>query len=125
MTDVPDPSRRPEESSHWDPVLVHARRELVVIVSSFAICCLWSVGTCYSLGFGTSGDALETVLGMPAWVFWGIVVPWLACDVFTLWFCFAFMADDPLGEKEEEEQAAETAAGGNSAELDDTGAPSA
>jgi hypothetical protein len=43
---------------------------------------------------------------MPSWVFWGVLVPWLVADLFALWFCFFFMADDPLRDAEEEGDAA-------------------
>jgi hypothetical protein len=54
---------------------------------------------------------------MPSWVFWGIMVPWAACALFTFWFAGFFMTDDDLGEDktpelEEDIRAAATAAGG-------------
>jgi fatty acid desaturase len=86
-----------------DPVLVHARREALVILAAFAVCLVWSVGWCYLAGYHEpAGSGLSTVLGMPSWVFWGVLVPWLAADVFALWFCFFFVAADPLGESEDE-----------------------
>ena len=81
----------------------HARREAVVILVAFAACLVWSVGCCYLLGYHDPAEGeLSTVLGIPSWVFWGVVVPWLAADVFGFWFCFCFAADDPLGESEDE-----------------------
>lgn len=86
-----------------DPVVVHSRREAIVILAAFAVCLVWSVGSCYLMGYhGPSGAELHMVLGMPSWVFWGVLIPWLGADVFGLWFCFVFMADDPLGEPEDE-----------------------
>ncbi len=98
-----------------DPVVVHARREAVAILLAFVVCLIWSISCCYLLGYpgpddlpsdGTAslaaGDAVAKVLGMPSWVFWGVLVPWIAADVFAVWFCFCFMADDPLGEAEDE-----------------------
>ena len=40
---------------------------------------------------------------MPSWVFWGVLLPWFVADLFALWFCFFFMADDPLQDAEHEE----------------------
>jgi hypothetical protein len=34
---------------------------------------------------------------MPAWVFWGVVLPWGVCLLFSVWFCFGYIADDDLG----------------------------
>jgi len=86
-----------------DPVVLHARREALVILGAFAVCLVWSVGWCYLAGYHEpTGAKLATALGMPSWVFWGVLVPWLAADLFAFWFCLRFMADDPLGESEDE-----------------------
>ena len=75
----------------------------MVILAAFAVCLVWSVTWCYLAGYRGPGEAgLATVLGMPSWVFWGVLVPWLGADLFACWFCFFFMADDPLGECEDE-----------------------
>ena len=39
------------------------------------------------------------MLGFPTWVFWGILVPWMACTAVSVWFAFAFMGDEDLGEE--------------------------
>ena len=86
-----------------DPLVSHAGREALLILLAFAVCLIWSVSCCYLLGYGASGGGpVATVLGIPSWVLWGVLVPWLAADVFALWFCFFFMADDPLSEAEDE-----------------------
>ena len=95
-----------------DPVVVHARREAVAILLAFGACLIWSVTWCYLAGYhGSAGADLSKVLGMPGWVFWGVIVPWLAADLFAVWFCFFFVADDPLGEPEEEADPSESPAG--------------
>ena len=85
-----------------DPVLVHARREAIVIglawVASTAYCC----GYCYLFGYARSGwtpglDDIHPVLGMPSWFVWGVIAPWAACALFTVGFAGFFMADDDLG----------------------------
>jgi hypothetical protein len=37
-------------------------------------------------------------LGIPDWVFYGLIVPWLVCIAITFWFCLFYFADDDLGE---------------------------
>jgi len=89
-----------------DPVFVHSRRETVVLLIGFAIFLVWSVGVSYRLGYGQPADEVPAmVLGMPRWVFWGVVVPWMAANVFTFWFCLFYMKDDPLGKAADEEPA--------------------
>ena len=74
-----------------------------MILAAFAVCLVWSVGWCRLTGYHEPvGAPVSTLLGMPHWVFWGVLVPWLAADAFALWFCFRFVADDPLGEPEDE-----------------------
>lgn len=89
-------------SHETDPVLKNARREGLVIgavwLASTAYCCVYS----YLHGYLRPGRALgvkdiQPVLGVPSWVFWGILVPWAACAVFTFWFAGFVMVDDDLG----------------------------
>jgi len=101
------PSQRGDRT---DPVLTHARREAIVILAAFLLFLIWSVSWCYLAGYrGPTEHPLPRVLGIPSWVFWGVLVPWLVADVFALWFCFFFMADDPLQEGEGEDEVAATA----------------
>lgn len=44
----------------------------------------------------TRSEAPSTVLGIPVWVFWGVVIPWIGANVVTCWFCFGLMQDDSL-----------------------------
>ncbi|HLN28937.1 MAG TPA: DUF997 family protein [Gemmataceae bacterium] len=83
-------------------LLRNARRESLVILSLFAACLIWSVTSAYVLGYGLPAAELSLILGMPSWVFWSVVLPWGLCLVFSVWFCFGFMADDDLGKDPEE-----------------------
>ncbi len=86
-----------------DPLVLHARRETLAILAAFIVCMVWSIGCCYSLGYlAPDGGPVTKVLGMPSWVFWGVAVPWVAADLWAVWFCFRFMVDDPLGEVQDE-----------------------
>ena len=82
-------------------LLRHARREGLVILSAWAVALLWSVGVSYLFGYGRDARAIDLVLGMPDWVFWGIAFPWGLCLLFSVWFCFVYMADDDLGQDRE------------------------
>jgi len=87
------------DSPEWDPVYLHAKRETGVIIGLFLLFFSYSITLCWFLGYpsGTEvGQTPKLILGMPAWVFWGIFVPWIVVDVVAYWFCFHFMVDDPL-----------------------------
>jgi hypothetical protein len=126
------PSARPiSSSSHWsplrseptvsrpteDPVLKNARREAIIIgVAWFAAmtyCCTY----CYFFGYIRPGFQpgpadVQPVLGMPSWVFWGIMVPWAVCSLFTIWFAGFVMTDDDLGKDHTAELEANIREGG-------------
>ena len=90
----------------YHPAVVHGRREAAFILVVWAAALLWVVPYCYFNGFVRDPEnfdpkQLETVLGIPDWVFWGIAVPWLAANLVTIVFCFGFMKDDDLGEANE------------------------
>lgn len=92
-------------------------REAIFVLVLWFICFLWSVGYSYVFGYSqhprVAGDisamlpdlsahdrtaeSLTTPfgLGVPDWAFWGLLVPWLACTVITLWVCLVWMKDDP------------------------------
>ena len=100
----------PKPAEVFDPVYLHARRELVVILLLFGLFCIWSVGVSYSSGYvaaGAEAGEISLTLGMPSWAFWGLLVPWICVDVVAVWFCFFFMKDDDLGETHEGEDLAE------------------
>ncbi len=101
-------------SSEYDPVFLHSRREAIIIFCVWLVGLFWAVPYCYLNGYGKDFDPqnFSTTWGIPTWLFWGILVPWIVADVFTAWFCFFYMKDDDLGETREEDdlqqQTAET-----------------
>jgi hypothetical protein len=96
-------SPKSTDARDYDPVFLHSRREAVIIFCVWLAALLWTVPYCYLNGFTQNFEfqQFETVLGIPHWVFWGVAMPWLAADAFTIWFCFFYMVDDDLGEEGE------------------------
>ncbi len=95
-----EPNDVPENES-FDPVYLHTRRETFFIVAAWICLCVWVVGVSLLTGYNVDPDTMKLVAGMPAWVFWGVALPWLASNIFIVWFCLKFMADDPLGEDDD------------------------
>jgi hypothetical protein len=83
-------------------LLRNARREGLLIMAVWLTALIWSVSIGYLAGPQSTGE-MSLVLGMPAWVFWGVVLPWGICLLFSVWFCFAYIADDDLGRDPEPE----------------------
>ena len=98
-------SKSPDASKYeYDPVFLNSLKELKYILCVFTICIVWTLLTCFVLGYRSSDDASEVsvVFGMPSWVFWGIFCPWVAADLMTTYFCLRVMKDDDLGQAEDE-----------------------
>lgn len=95
MTDISArPSDRPD-----DPVYLHTRREALVILALWAAALAWVVPYCYYFGYYNVDDLdspLKTVMGIPDWVFWGVLVPWIVCTLATIVLCVWFIQDDDL-----------------------------
>ena len=92
MTSENDPHPR------TDPLVHSARREALLVVSVWLMALVYSITTCYRLGYDRPIEELQLVLGFPEWVFWGIVVPWVICTVFAWYFGASFIRDEHLGE---------------------------
>ena len=91
-----------------DPVLVHARREGIIITAVWLVSTVYCCAYCYLYGYNRPGQALgpedvHPTFGMPSWVFWGIMVPWGFCALFTFWFTGFYMSDDDLGKDHTDE----------------------
>jgi hypothetical protein len=98
------PPQGTESAGKEQRLLRHARREGLVVMGVWVVALLWSVGSGYVLGYTRPAEAMTLILGMPDWVFWSVVLPWGISFVFSIWFCFVFMADDDLGQDMEEGQ---------------------
>ena len=83
-------------------LLRHARREGLLIMAVWTLCLIWSVASGYFLGYRRPAAEMTLILGIPDWVFWSVVLPWGLCFLFSIWFCFAYMADDDLGHDPDE-----------------------
>jgi hypothetical protein len=86
-------SKRPE-----DPVLISARREALIVLATWACAMSYSIIYCARHAYGRPGEDLKYLWGFPDWVFWGIMVPWGACIVFSWVFASVWMRDEELGE---------------------------
>ncbi len=96
------PKQSDEPAGKEQQLLRNARREGLLIMMVWAAALIWSVGSGYVLGYHQPPQEIGLILGIPAWVFWSVVLPWGTCLVFSVWFCFAYMADDDLGQDPEE-----------------------
>jgi hypothetical protein len=78
-------------------LLRNARREGLLIMAVWAACLLWNTAVGYWLGYRRDPGEISLILGIPDWICWSVILPWLLCLAFSVWFCFVYMADDDLG----------------------------
>ncbi|MEX2187741.1 MAG: DUF997 family protein [Pirellulales bacterium] len=82
-----------------DPLVASSKREALFAASLWLAAIVYTVGYCSLFGYHRGADDLTFVLGIPDWVFWGIVTPWTVCTVVSIWFALRIMRDDPLGDE--------------------------
>ncbi|MDF1816294.1 MAG: hypothetical protein P1V20_29110 [Verrucomicrobiales bacterium] len=70
-------------------------RELKCIVSAWAVFALWNVsaGALLAYKLPDPGEPLATVIGIPQWAFFTVLLPWIAGNIFIIWFAVRFMKD--------------------------------
>ncbi len=76
-----------------------AHREAALALGMWVAAMVYTLTYCYFNAYDRSIDSLTFVLWFPDWVFWGIVVPWLACIVLSTIFAFRIMGGESLGEE--------------------------
>jgi len=112
------------DSEHYelDPVFLNSRREATAIFQLWFFCLLWAVPVSYTLGYTQEvvPDQVPTIMGMPSWVFWGLLLPWLTADAVTIWFCFRFIQNDDLGTVEGESEEAAVSYSENTVSREDS-----
>ena len=86
-------------------VFLNSRREAIVIFGAWFCALCWSVPYCYINGYAQQVDpeTFSTTMGIPSWLFGGILMPWVVADLFTTGICFFYMKDDDLGLAGDEE----------------------
>ena len=83
-----------------DPLVRSSRREAILVLVIWAAALGFSVWYCKTFGYDSTRE-LTFVLGIPKWVFVGVLIPWLVCTAAGVLFANVFMRDDPLGSERE------------------------
>lgn len=66
------------------------RREAIVAVSIWLIAAGWTLTASYTL---SAERPLRFVAGLPHWVVWGILLPWLTAFFVHVWYSLIFVRD--------------------------------
>jgi hypothetical protein len=89
-------------------VLRSARREALFVAVVWILACVHTVGYSALFGYGQQGPP-ALILGIPAWVVWGVFAPWAVVTLITCWYAFFGMRDEDLGDDEPAFEGAEGA----------------
>lgn len=95
--------RRPSREAPDDPVYLHARREAWVAFLGWLVAGIYTVTYCYFFGYDSDAVELKTILGIPRWIVFGVVAPWIVAIGFGVWFSLVWVQDEDLGPDPEEE----------------------
>jgi hypothetical protein len=77
--------------------------ELKWMVGTWVVFFAWVIGYSKVAGYAAAETAdVQMVLGIPRWVFFGWLIPLVAANAFTLWFCLFKMQDEPMEELPED-----------------------
>jgi Protein of unknown function (DUF997) len=66
------------------------RREAMVAALIWIIAGVWTITASYTL---SAERPLRFVAGLPAWVVWGIMLPWVTSFVVHVWYSLVFVGD--------------------------------
>lgn len=83
-------------------LLANSRREAIIVLVVWAAALVWTLAASYLLGPRTPGEPIRAFLGIPLWVWVGILLPWAISTLVTIWFCLFGIADDDLGPERKE-----------------------
>jgi hypothetical protein len=73
------------------------RREAGGILGIWAFFALWVIGHAAWRAYPEDPSQIRLVAGFPAWVVWGIALPWAVATVVTVGFCLWVMRDEREG----------------------------
>lgn len=105
-----------------DPVFRNSLRESIFLLLLWLACCLYTVTYCYLAGYlvhephpNATGPSIGNLvgpltafdrypqslttplgLGVPDWVFFGVITPWVVAVAITVLYCLYFFVEDDL-----------------------------
>lgn len=98
----------------------NAKREALIVAVVWFVATAWTVSYCYLNGYQHDAESwvvrqgwavprdpgnFRMIAGVPDWVAIGILLPWVLCSSFTIFFSLVIMQDDELGSEAGEGEA--------------------
>ena len=66
-------------------------KEVAVAVLLWFIAGVWTIGVSYWLGYK---QPVHSVAGIPNWILWGVLIPWVIFFAAHSWYSLVFLRDD-------------------------------
>ncbi len=99
-----DKSPTNPDGNNYEGVFLNARREALVTMSVWTAGLAWTLCYCWFTGYDIPAEQMKVTFGMPSWIFWGILAPWILIILFTIWFGLFYITDDELGQGQQESE---------------------
>jgi uncharacterized membrane protein YhaH (DUF805 family) len=99
---LPSDSSPDERSARLALSFRQSRKEFWFMIGAWGFFGLWVLLSAQFSAYRGEGKELVLVLGLPAWVFWGILLPWLVAMVVTIWFAGWGMQDTEFDSGDDE-----------------------
>jgi len=71
---------------------LRTRQEAIAAGVIWFVFFVWVIGVSAILGYGAVEPTL--VMGVPTWVFWGVLLPFIVATVLNCYFAFFYLKDD-------------------------------
>ena len=84
-----------QHEQRFSQSFLNAKKEAWIIILAWFVCLVWTVGYAGLAGYQNGGD-VSLVLGMPAWIVWGVMLPWFSATVFSVLFSLFYIKEDIL-----------------------------
>jgi hypothetical protein len=63
---------------------------------------MWVLGYSALYAYPKDPSTMRLTFGLPTWVVWGILLPWILATMITIWFCLFVMEDHENGACDDE-----------------------
>ncbi len=86
-----------EQARALDASFRQSRKEMWVILAAWGVFLLWTgIGSAVLSASSTKPSLIPLIAGIPKWVAFGVVIPWVCALGFIIWFTTCFMKDTSL-----------------------------
>ena len=79
-----------------------SRKEAIWILFIWVGIAMWVLGYSALYVYPKDPSTMRLTFGLPTWVVWGILLPWILATMITIWFCLFVMEDHENGACDDE-----------------------